>query len=166
MRRRSRANQLSVSLFPFLSVLLCAMGVLIVVISTQNVLGIGTADFVVDLVGSETEREAVYVDCVADGIVILPAQTAVPLHMLRRDANSPFAALLDRLELSGGKEYLVLLVRPEGVESYRRAVSLATQVWHDIHIGKDALLPGTGKVILISENGKRTATPSKGGQQP
>ena len=151
MRRATRRIQLSISLFPFISVLLCAMGVLIVVISTQNMLALGSADFVIRIGGSEQEKEAIFVDCTEKGIVILPECVEVPLGLLRQDADTPFATLLDTLELSEGKKYLVLLVRPEGIESYSQAKKLATEVWNNIEIGKDALLPGSGDVILQSK---------------
>ena len=62
------------------------------------------------------------------------------------------------LNIYAGKKYLVLLVRPEGIESYDRAFHLATGVWINIPVGKDALLPGSGKVLLRSGNGDASTT--------
>lgn len=144
-RKRARA---SFSLFPFLSVLGCTIGVLIVIISAQNIVALGSADMVVDLGGAEREREPVYVECTRNGLLIHPRRIEVPMVQLRRDADSAFAAVLDDIELSEDRKYLLLLVRPDGIESHDRAMHLATQVWHNIRVGKDALLPGSGKVIL------------------
>jgi len=144
-RRRARAT---FSLFPFLSVLGCAIGVLIVIISAQNIVALGSADMVLDVGGTEREREPVYVECTREGLLIHPQRIIVPIAELRRDVDSAFAALLDSIQLSEDRQYLLLLVRPDGIASYDRAMEMATHVWRNIRVGKDALLPGRGRVIF------------------
>ncbi|MFN4261146.1 MAG: hypothetical protein ACK4RK_17800 [Gemmataceae bacterium] len=150
MARGRRAKKtLSISLFPFLSVLVCAMGVMIIIITGQNLLALGqTADQLMEIAGSEQEKQPVYVECDSDGILIHPERTAVPLTALKGDGPTAFHRLLDTLKASAGKRYLVLLIRPDGIDAFERCFAMAED--HDIQVGKDVLYSG-GRLILTQD---------------
>ncbi len=148
MPRRRRKSEDTISLFPFLSVLTCAIGVLIVIISGQNLLAFGDSDQLIEI-GSQAEQEEqpIYVECDGDGIIIHPEQTRVPIASLY-ESSKGMKQLLGQLQAGPGKKYLVLLVRPSGIDSYERCLRIAKQ--KDIKVGKDALLSG-GDVIFTAQ---------------
>jgi hypothetical protein len=153
MSRRRKARS-SPSLFPFLSVLLCAMGVLIVVISGQNLIAVGGGlDQVLEIgAGAFEGKEPIYIECREDMILIYPDFTEVPLQEIKDESpDSEWAQLLSRLETRKEDEYLVFLIRPEGVEAYDYCEYQANVI-RGIDVGKDALL--TGGELILTENGK------------
>ena len=147
MAKPRRKSKNSVSLFPFLSVLACSIGALIIIISTQNLIAIGSSDQVIETTGGHTDKEPVYVECEAEGVLIHPAGTRVLKADLDKD-DSPVGKLLDELAADRDRRYLVLLVRPSGIESFQKCLKLAQDL--KIDVGKDALLSG-GQVIFTRD---------------
>ena len=76
------------SLFPFLSVLACAIGVLIVIIGGQNLIALGSSDQIIEVTGTLKGKTPVYVECDRDGIVIHPEGLRVPLTELHERSPS------------------------------------------------------------------------------
>ena len=157
MARRRRKEGASISLVPILSIQKCAMGVMVVIICAQTTVTIAktaadAGDQYLEISGSVQDRQAVFVECQATEILIHPARTAVSLDALKGPGPSPFTKLLDELKANRDKEYLVLLIRPDGIATYERCLRLA---WPDnrqpkLEVGKDALLAG-GKVVLTKD---------------
>ncbi|MFW6153711.1 MAG: hypothetical protein ACOC95_00670 [Planctomycetota bacterium] len=163
-----------VTLFPFLSVLFGVIGSLILVMAAQAALSLADADqYIQSIPGGQTERDPVYVECRADGLLIHPERTAIPLTDLKaavdrqRDVSDPawdrrkklvkrthseaaekaekercdrlyqdmIARGLDgddhpwcrhlvRMIRRRDRMYTVLLVRPDGIKSFRYAQAL------------------------------------------
>jgi hypothetical protein len=153
MSRRRKARS-SPSLFPFLSVLLCAMGVIIVVISGQNLIAVGGGlDQVLEIgAGTFEGKEPLYIECREDAIIIYPDGIEVPLDEVKAEnPNSEWMQLLSSLESRKEEQYLVFLIRPEGTEAYEYCEYQANYV-RGIDAGKDALLSGGD--LILTENGK------------
>jgi hypothetical protein len=160
MSRRRRKDAASISLLPILSIQKCTMGIMVVLICAQNLVSLGkTADQYLEIVGAVQDREAVYVECQQKGIIIHPGREEVPLESLKGEDPSPFHQLLDDLKASDGKQYLVLLIRPEGVAVYRECYKMALE--RDIQVGKDALLSG-GDVVLTKDHKPVVVTKPEG----
>jgi hypothetical protein len=165
---RRRKEAVSISLVPILSIQKCAMGVMVVIICAQNTVSLAVSlgqkdDQILEVAGSVQDKEAVFVECQDKGILIHPEKTAVSLETLKGPAPSPYLKLLDTLQASGGKKYLVLLLRPEGIPTYHRCFDLAMQRKRfdpNFHVGKDALL--TGGNVVLTKGGKPILT-KKGG---
>jgi hypothetical protein len=161
MARRRRKRAAGISLLPILSIQKCTMGIMVVIICAQNMVSLGkTADQYLEIVGAARDREAVFVECRQKGVLIHPEGTEVDLETLKGPGPSPFHALLDRLKAEGGKRYLVLLVRPEGVAAFERGFRMALE--RNVDVGKDALLSG-GNVVLTKE-GRPVLSTKKGGR--
>ena len=66
-------------------------------------------------------------------------------------ASQAIKKLFDDIKASGGKKYIVLLVRPQGIDSFERCMAMAEKEkmpdGKKMPLGKDALLAG-GKVIF------------------
>ena len=135
------------SLFPFLSVLTCAIGVLIVIISGQNLIAIGTADQIIELSDETRGRQPRFVECTREGIVIHPEGRRVPLAEVNLDDDSVFGKLVEDLKTNRRERYLVLLIRTDGIESFDRCRYLAMK--SKIDMGKDAI-PGWGRLIFTA----------------
>ena|SRR5581483_456694 len=149
MARRKRSDA-TFSLFPFLSVLVCAMGVMIVIITGQNLVAMGgTQDQYMEIAGSVEGKEAVYVECQENGVLIHPDRIEVSLETLKGPGPSSFHQLLDRLEQQPKERYLVLLVRPEGIKSYERCFFMA-RFERKLEMGKDAI-PSGGNIVLTKD---------------
>lgn len=141
----SSRRPLNVSLFPFLSVLLCAIGVVIVIMSGQTLVALSSShDQVVRIVGDAQGRTPVYVECRADEVELHPFFGVVATEALAQE-GSPFLALLETLHRHARERYLVLLVRPDGIETFEQCLDLAQL--RDLSVGKDALLQG-GRLIF------------------
>jgi hypothetical protein len=175
MARRRHKDDISISLVPILSIQNCAMGVMVVIICAQTAVSIArttetylkakeedqakkgpaekppptpapqAADQYLEIVGSAKDRQAVYVECQENAILIHPAKTKVSLENLKGAGPSAFQLLLNDLGANRHKKYLVLLVRPEGTATYQLCESMARK--SQLDFGKDALLSG-GDVIL------------------
>jgi hypothetical protein len=156
-RRKQEGAQ--ISLVPILSVQKCAMGVMVVIICAQNMVALGRSmshkdDQVLEIAGSSQEAEAVYVECQATKVLIhSPEPKEVSLAELQGGHSSAFHKLLDELQASKGKKYLVLLVRPEGIATYDPCFKLANiRMANDenFRVGKEAVLSG-GDIILTRD---------------
>jgi hypothetical protein len=160
MGRRRHREDAAISLLPMLSIQKCTMGVMVVIICAQNLVSIGkTADQYLEVVGTAKDREAVFVECRQEGVLIHPDKTTVALDTLKGQGPSLFHHLLNDLKASAGKRHLVLLVRPEGIPAYDRCVRM---VWErKLDFGKDALLSG-GNVVLTA-GGRPLVSKGKGG---
>ena len=84
-------------------------------------------------------KEPVFVECHAGGVNIFP-RSGEPVTVVREaleDAGSPLGLLLGSLEADRGRRYLVLLVRPSGIESFNVCRNLAYR--RGLEVGKDAV---------------------------
>lgn len=148
-RRRRRKEAASISLLPILSIQKCTMGIMVVLICAQNLVSLGkTADQYLEIAGDTQDREGVFVECRHKGIVIHPSKEEVSLDVLKGGGPSRFHDLLDDLKDNRGKKHLVLLIRPDGTDTFWQCFIMAMK--EHIEVGKEALLSG-GEVILTRE---------------
>lgn len=121
--RRDRSH-LTVSLFPFLSVLACVTGTLSFMISGMSAVALGDTEQLIQLTASGSKKTPRYVECREDGLLIHPQGTAVSIDELQTPANAYFA-LLAEITAHTESQCLILLVRPDGVLTYERAWQIA-----------------------------------------
>ena len=118
------ANQ--VELFPFLSILACTIGtliLLIIVITTQTYSGDQEVTILANEQGGNQAKSPRYIESSADGVIIYPGKEFVPAGQLAQP-DSAFAQLLTDIKSSGGREYLIVAVRPNGVEVFKEVRDL------------------------------------------
>jgi hypothetical protein len=150
--RRRRKSGLEVSLFPFLSVLAAVMGTLVLVISGMSQLSLADPDQTLDISSREgTDKIPRYVECQRDGLVIYPIDVGetrasktrfVPLSSITDD-SSGWSSFLAGLHTSK-QYYLLLLVRPDGIDAFDKAYSSA-RTYKGLDIGYDPV-HGKGKI--------------------
>jgi hypothetical protein len=175
MSRRRRNEGASISLLPILSIQKCTMGIMVVIIISQNLISLGQTeahmdDQYLEITGNSQDREPVYVECRKEGILLHPERTAVSLETLKGPGPSAYHQLLETLATDADKRYLVFLIRPDGVAAYESGVlmvyrkngELEIQKKKEIRIGKDALLSGGS--VVFTKGGKPVVAAKKGGQ--
>ncbi|OKH26342.1 hypothetical protein [Chroogloeocystis siderophila] len=139
---RSSRRSIEVELFPFLSVLVCVIGsliLLIVVVTAQ----ISTNQRQVTIVARENGQNQAktprYIECRSDGIVIYPEQTFVNREDINR-SNSALQSLLAEVSFNRDKEYLIVAIRPDGIDVFQEVRTLVER--QNIDIGFEPIDEG------------------------
>lgn len=124
-RRRGADPQFT--LFPFLSVLAVVMGTLILIISGMSQLALANPKQRIEVERFDPGKKTpIYVECVRTGLLVYPDDptsgkpTFVPYFDIGRP-SSVWGTLVRRVELHNATHYVLMLVRAEGVSSFRRA---------------------------------------------
>jgi hypothetical protein len=130
MPRRSYSRQfIEVELFPFLSILACTIGSLILIIivlttqlytSQKEVTIVARAD---KETGKNRGKSPRYIECRNNGIIIHPDGKLVPIKNLENQ-NSPLKTLLNEVKEKRDREYLIVAVRPDGIEVFKKVRDL------------------------------------------
>ncbi|MEL6495322.1 MAG: hypothetical protein AAFQ41_09395 [Cyanobacteria bacterium J06623_7] len=131
MSRRSirRKQQTEVELFPFLSVLACTIGtlILLIIVLTTQALEPQEAVIVVkadaDSQGSNQNKTPLYLEAREDGFIMHPSKEFAPRADLY-DEESPLRKTIANLKANKDKQYLILILRPDGLEMFEKARSL------------------------------------------
>lgn len=126
---------IEIELFPFLSVLACTIGsliLLIIVVTAQTVSDQRTITILAKREGSGSHTKTPrYVECRKDGVVIYPGENFVPTAMIQ-DSKSALNKLLTEISQNSNEEYLIIAVRPEGIELFDTVRELAKERKIDI----------------------------------
>lgn len=160
MARARRRGGPSVSLFPFLDILSGVIGTFFLIIAGMTVLSLETAVQIIELPRAEAQQKRpYYVDCRAKG-VFLPQHPAdyLPAHRLdlsrseqgddapnadstpgvlvtlaeMEQADNPWRRQLQVISENRTDEYLILLVRQDGLPSFAKARRDAEAVGVDV----------------------------------
>lgn len=139
MTRRSirRKQQTEVELFPFLSVLACTIGTLILLIIVLTTQALEPQEAVVvakvdpDRQGSNTSKSPLYIECRQDGFILHPQKEFAPRADLY-DAKSPLRKTIANLKQNKDKQYLIVILRPDGLEMFDKIRDLVTEEGIDI----------------------------------
>lgn len=136
MRRRSISRQHNnVELFPFLSVLVCTIGtlILLIIVASSQILSSQQKVAIIarDEDGQNQTKKPHYIECLEDGIIIHPGQEFVS----NQDIDNPDSAvgkLIAQVSTRKQQEYVIVAVRPDGFEVFDKVRSLLEQASIDI----------------------------------
>jgi biopolymer transport protein ExbD len=134
MSRRFTSNKqkTEVELFPFLSVLACTIGtlvLLIVVLTTQalkpqEAVVVAKTDVLVktdkNAKGSNQKKAPVYIEARKDGFILYPGKKFAPRTDLY-DEKSALRKTIANLKANKKEQYLILILRPDGLEMFDKA---------------------------------------------
>ncbi len=127
MRRRTvTKNRAEVELFPFLSILACTIGtliLLIIVLTTQALEKQEVALIAKTENGENRSKSPLYIECRQDGVVLYPSEEFVPQEELD-DPNSALTKLIDRVKANRDREYLIVALRPNGIDVFEQVRAL------------------------------------------
>lgn len=139
MSRRSirRKQQTEVELFPFLSVLACTIGTLILLIIVLTTQALEPQEAVIvaktdeNSRGSNQNKTPIYIEARENGFILHPSKDFAPRADLY-DEQSALRQTIAKLEANKNKEYLILILRPDGLEMFNKARELVQKQGIDI----------------------------------
>lgn len=135
MRRRFSKNKTEVELFPFLSVLACTIGsliLLIIVISSQTLESNPEVTIIAKTeIGKNQQKQPRYIECNQDGVIIYPSQEFVPKNALKNQ-DSKLLQFISEVEKNKEKEYVIVAIRPQGIEVFKEVRLLIEKAKIDI----------------------------------
>ena len=138
MPRRNiyRKRSTEVELFPFLSVLACTIGTLILLIIVLTTQALEPQEAVVvakvdESRGANKSKTPLYIESREDGFVLHPSKEFAPRADLY-DEQSPLRKTIANLKANKDKQYLILILRPDGLEMFDKIRELVEQDGIDI----------------------------------
>lgn len=139
MSRRNiyRKRQTEVELFPFLSVLACTIGTLILLIVVLTTQALEPQEAVVvakideNSKGGNRNKSPIYIESRQDGFILHPSKEFAPRADLY-DEQSPLRKTIADLKANKDKKYLILILRPDGLEMFDKVRQLVEQDGIDI----------------------------------
>ncbi|MEL6929417.1 MAG: hypothetical protein AAFO95_12375 [Cyanobacteria bacterium J06600_6] len=139
MSRRSirRKQQTEVELFPFLSVLACTIGTLILLIIVLTTQALEPQEAVIvaktdeDSKGSNQNKTPIYIEAREKGFILHPSKEFAPRADLY-DEESSLRQTIDEIETNKDQQYLILILRPDGLEMFDKARNLIREKGIDI----------------------------------
>ncbi len=145
MRRRTFSRQnTDVELFPFLSILACTIGtlILLIIVLTSQALDKQEVRIVARNEGEKGINESKnprYIECRKDGVILHPSQIFVPQEELQ-SPNSPLQELIKMIKINRNTEYLIIAVRPNGIDVFNQVRTMVQGA--EIDIGYEPLDAG------------------------
>lgn len=151
MRRRTIAkNHIEVELFPFLSILACTIGtlILLIIVLTTQALEQQEVTIVAKTEKGENQRKNPrYIECRRDGVILYPSEEFVPQEQLA-NPNSALQKLIAQVKANQDKEYLIVALRPDGIDIFEAVRNLVEG--EGIDIGYEPV-DSTWKLIIQPE---------------
>lgn len=127
MRRRTiTKNRTEVELFPFLSILACTIGtlILLIIVLTTQALEQQEVTIVAKTESGENRSKAPrYIECRQDGVVLYPSEEFVPKEQLD-NPDSALQKLIAQVKANKNQEYLIVALRPNGIDVFEQVRNL------------------------------------------
>ncbi|WNC22112.1 hypothetical protein RHG98_12090 [Thermosynechococcus sp. PP22] len=118
---RRQSHHLQLDLFPFLSILACTIGTLILLVVVISASSLGRERTNVQILARENAqndgRTPRYLECRREGVIIHPRKVLVRAADLAKP-TSPLAILLANLRRQRDREYIIIAVRPDGFDCF------------------------------------------------
>lgn len=114
-----------VELFPFLSVLACTIGTLILLIIVLTTQALEPQEAIIvaktekDSKGANKKKTPLYIECREDGFVLHPSKEFAPRADLY-DEKSPLRKTIAKLKANKDEQYLIVILRPDGIEMFNK----------------------------------------------
>ncbi|WP_036479942.1 hypothetical protein [Myxosarcina sp. GI1] len=124
MRRQTISRKhTEVELFPFLSILACTIGTLILLIIVLTTQAMNQQEVTIvakaEEGGVNRSKSPRYIECRDDGVVLHPSEEFIPRANLN-DPNSPLQKLIQQVKANKDKEYLIVALRPDGIDIFNQ----------------------------------------------
>ena len=126
------------SLFPFLSILVCLMGILAFIMVALVLISTFNPDVAIELEG-QSEKQPVFVECHGSKMLLHPTKQVVPLLEIDK-ANSLFVDLVDRISKKSRTSYVIVFIYPDGISCFNRARAIVEA--RKVDLGFEPVLAG------------------------
>ena len=149
-RRTTSKNRTEIELFPFLSILACTIGtlILLIIVLTTQALEQQEVTIVAKTEKGENQHKTPrYIECRRNGVVLYPSEEFVPQEQLD-NPNSALRKLITQVKINQDKEYLIVALRPDGIDIFERVRTLVEG--EEIDIGYEPV-DSTWKLIIQPE---------------
>ncbi|MBD2667234.1 hypothetical protein B6N60_04841 [Richelia sinica FACHB-800] len=150
-KRITKRSATEIELFPFLSVLACTIGVLILLIIVLMAQTFSNQRQVTIVArtenGQNQSKQPRYIECRSDGIIIYPGEKFVSINTLNF-SYSLLKTLLEEVKINRDKQYLIVAIRPDGIEVFKQVRTLIES--EGIDIGYEPL--DEGWTLKIQDN--------------
>jgi biopolymer transport protein ExbD len=134
-KRLYTRSMIEIELFPFLSVLVCTIGVLILLIIVLMAQTFSNQRQITIVAKSENgqnqNKQPRYIECRSDGIILYPSEEFVALSEINSYA-SPLQALLQEVKANRDQQYLIVAIRPDGIKVFDQVRELIESKGIDI----------------------------------
>ena len=151
-----RGPGLGVDLMPFMAILMCFLGALVIIAVTVVMLSVLYPQEVWRLgLAGEKPRTPIVVEWDGVNITIHPERVQVPVAIaLDEDGKnaSPFGRLLEEIIAQRDEKFLFIIVRPTGFSTFKPFLDLLNE--HDINVGYQPMLPD--QRITVTMAGEET----------
>ena len=125
-RRHISRSNIELELFPFLSVLACTIGTLILLIIVITIETFGSQREVTIIARNEQglnqTKTPRYIETRGDGIIIHPQQVFVSVEEID-NPSSPLTELLAEVKENKDSVYLIVAIRPDGIDIFNQVRS-------------------------------------------
>ncbi|HAC63662.1 MAG TPA: hypothetical protein DCF68_09025 [Cyanothece sp. UBA12306] len=143
-RRTFSRNYIEIELFPFLSILACTIGtliLLIIVLTTQLLSNQREITIIAktDTAGDNNRKIPKYIECREDGVILHPSQEFVAKSEIN-SRGSKLSKLIAKVRENRNKEYLIVVLRPEGIEVFQKVREMVEK--QGIDLGYEPLEKG------------------------
>lgn len=130
MRRRSPSKKYAeVELFPFLSILACTIGTLILLIIVLTTQALNKQEVTIvarEENGVNAVKNPFYIECRSTGVVLYPSEEFVPLDRLGT-LNSPLQQMIEKVQEDSDRNYIILALRPNAIDTFNRVRTIIEQ---------------------------------------
>ena len=138
MRNRRRRNNSppAQNLESFLDILTCTIGIfiLMIIIMTTQVVNNQEVTIVAETEGENgvnKSKNPRYIECRSNGVVLYPGEEFVPQDKLN-EPNSAIAKLIAQVQKNRDREYLIVAVRANGIDTFQLVRNLVERAEIDI----------------------------------
>ena len=135
-RRRRQNSQPSQNLESFLDILTCTIGIfiLMIIIMTTQVVNQQKVTIVAKTEGENGVNQSKnprYIECRHNGVILYPGEKFVPQEKLN-DPNSAVTKLIAQIQENRDREYLIVAVRSNGIDTFKLVRNLVEKAKIDI----------------------------------
>ena len=135
-RRRRQNSQPSQNLESFLDILTCTIGIfiLMIIIMTTQVVNQQKVTIVAKTEGENGVNQSKnprYIECRHNGVILYPGEEFVPQEKLN-DPNSAVTKLIAQIQENRDREYLIVAVRSNGIDTFKLVRNLVEKAEIDI----------------------------------
>lgn len=134
-RTIARKNHAQIELFPFLSVLACTIGTLILLIIVLTTQSLSQQEVIIvakeDEKGINAKKNPRYIECRENGVILHPSEELITLSQLQQP-NSPLKKLIAEVKANREREYLIVALRPNAIDVFDRVRDMVEQEKIDI----------------------------------
>ena len=134
-RRSISRKHTEVELFPFLSILACTIGTLILLIIVLTTQALNKQEVVIvakegeqGVNASKTPR---YIECRSTGIILHPSEDFIPKEQLQAP-DSGLQKLITEMKANRDREYLIIAIRPNAIDVFDRVRAIVEKAEIDI----------------------------------